>query len=202
MYLFHLSVHARAVDHSAQQSQAITHQEHHDADDAEHEAKVAQPEAELGLRGAPAEPPAPHRHPQVRHAPADLLADDGADDDGDHLQAVLLRVEAEELGEQLRDLDGDHDARPEELHGVRHGGDRDAGVRGVREGLDEVVPRQGRLVDAAEARVLPLEAGLALLRLGGLGAADVARLGPEEEVEDELDGVCLQRRGILAYNVG
>lgn len=65
----------------------------------------------------------------------------------------------------------------------------------MRQGLDEVVPRQGRLVDAPEARVLPLEAGLALLLLGGLGASDVAGLGPQDEVEDELDGIYLKRNG-------
>lgn len=176
LHLFHPSAWDHSAHTRARPHGPLTHQEHHDADDAQHEAEVAQPEAELGLRAAPAEPAAAHRHPQVRHAAADLLADDGPHDHGDHLQAVLLRVEAEELREQLRDLHGDHDARPEELHRVRDGGDHHAGVRGVRQGLDEVVQRQGRLVDAAEARVLLLEAGLVLLLLGGLAASDVAGL--------------------------
>lgn len=73
-------------------------------------------------------------------------------------------------------------------------------MRGVGERLDKVVEGERRLVDAAEGQVLLLEGrrlglgglldGGGLAR-GGLAGADVARLGSEEEVEDELEAVDL-----------
>lgn len=70
----------------------------------------------------------PQRHPPITDQAADLLADHGADDNADELQADLLGVEAEFLGEDLGDLDGEGDASPEEDHGVGAGGDEDAGL--------------------------------------------------------------------------
>lgn len=165
------------------------HEEHDDAADGQQVPAVAQPEPELGIgrraRAARAPP-----HPLVRRDAAHLLADDGADDDGDVLQPHLLRVEAELLDEELRDLDCDHDAREEEDHGVGGGGHGHAGARDEAEGLDEVIGAERRRVDAAEGEI-------ALVGGGGGGAggrglvAEVARFGAEEEVEEELDGVCL-----------
>lgn len=134
-----------------------------------------------------------HRHPQIRHAATNLLANDGAHDDSDHLQAVLLRVEAKKLGKELWDLDCDHDACPQELHGVGDGGEDDARVSGVREGLDKVIKGDWCRVDASETGVHLLEIGLVLFTLGLDAAADVARLGTEEEVENELDSVDLRK---------
>lgn len=168
-------------------------------DDTQRVAKVTQPEAVLGLRVAPIQLAAPHIHPRVRHAPADLLADDSADDDGDHLQAILLRIEPEELGEELRDLDRDHDARPHELHRVSASGNHDTWVRSMREGLDKVVEGQRGRIDAAEVQVLLLEGrrlglvggGGGGLRLGGFAGTDVTRLGAEKEIEDKLETIDL-----------
>lgn len=132
-----------------------------------------------------------HGHPHIRHATSNLLANNGAHNDSDHLQAVLLRVEAEELGKELRDLDGDHDACPQEFHGVGDGGQDDARVSGMREGLDKVVKGDWCRVDASETGVHLLEVGLILFAFGLDAAANVARLGTEEEVENELDSVDL-----------
>lgn len=177
------------------------YQEDHETDDAERISKVTQPQAELGL-GVATQFSAFHVHPQVRHTSTNLLANDGADNDGDHLQTILLRVEAEQLGEELRDLDRDHDARPQEFHCVGDCGENDAWVRDVCEGLDEIVKGEGGRVDAAEGHVLLLEGGLLGLRgvfddggglgLGGLAGADVSGFGTEEEVEDELEPIDLE----------
>lgn len=169
------------------------HQEDDKTNDAKCKAEVAQPQTVL-WPGAVATQLAPaHGHPQIRHAATNLLANDGAHNDSDHLQAVLLRIEAEQLGEELRDFDGDHDARPQEFHGVGDGGEDDARVSGVRERLDKVIKGDWCRVDASETGVHLLEVGLVLFAFGLDAAADVARLGTEEEVENELDSVDLQK---------
>lgn len=176
------------------------HQKDNQARDAQSVPEVTQPQTVLGLWVAAIKLAAPHVHPQVRHASTNLLADNCADNDSNHLQAVLLGVEAEQLGEELRDLDRHHDARPQEFHGVGTRGDHDARVRSVGERLDKVVEGEWGLVDATKRHVLLLEGRrLGLLGLlgggdldfGGLAGADVAGLGSEKEVEDELEAVDL-----------
>lgn len=168
-------------------------QENDDTDDAEHKTKVAQPQPVLWLRAPSAQLLSPHGHPEVRHAAADLLPDNGANNDRDHLQAVLLGVEAEEFGEELRDLDGGHDTRPEEFHGVGDGWKHDAGSGCVGQWLNKIVPGHRGLVDPAEAHVLLLEIGLIPLIFGCLASANVTRLWPKEKVEGELNRVRLCR---------
>lgn len=150
-------------------------EEHHCADDGEDEACVAQPQAMFGggwaagLAGATI-------HPEVGEGAAELLADDGADDEREELVSELLGVEGELLAEQLREFDGHEDGAEEEGHGVGESGDGDAGFGDEGEGVDEIVGAEGRWVDAMECEVFFAEGGS-----GVLGAvAEVARFGAEE----------------------
>lgn len=163
-------------------------QEDHHPDDRERESRVAEPQSEFRgrrttnfLRAAV--------HPGVRQDATELLADDGADDDAEELEAELLLVEAEFLAEELGQLDGDEDTAEEEGHGVGDGGEEDAELAAEEEGLDELIGADGGGVDAAELEVLLLEVG-AVVRAA---CADVAGFGAEEEVKDELDAVDLLR---------
>lgn len=62
------------------------------------------------------------------------------------------------------------------------------------EWLDKVIPGDRGRVDASETGVHLFKVGLVPFGLGLGAAADVARLGTEKEVEDELDSVCLRRK--------
>lgn len=66
-------------------------------------------------------------------------------------------------------------------------------MSGVRERLDKVIKGNGRRVNTSETGVHLLEVGLVLFTFGLDAAADVARLGTEKEVENELDSVDLQK---------
>lgn len=148
-----------------------THQKHNHTNNAQDEPKITQPQPILKRRRVTSQLPSPHPHPQIRHSTTNLFANNCSHNHRNHLQAILLRVEPKQLGEQLRNLDRHHDARPQERHGVGDGGDHDVRVRRVRQGLDKVVEGDGGRVDAAEGHVLLLEG--ALFHRGG-GAADVA----------------------------
>ena len=121
-----------------------------------------------------------------------LLADDATNNDTQKLQTDLLGIEAEFRDEDLRDLDGKEDGAEAEDKGVGDGGDDDGGMFGEREGCDEFDWLKRRGVDAAEGGVFGFEGGEVVVGAHGIGSgADVARLGAEEEIEDELDGVDL-----------
>lgn len=103
----------------------------------------------------------------------------------------MLGVEAEFLWEDLRDLDGERDATPEEDHGVGAGWDEHAGLGDVGQGLDEVPNTEGCWVDAAELEDAFFDAGdLA----GGVLVAEVEGFRAEEEVQNELYAVDLESR--------
>lgn len=115
-------------------------------------------------------------HPGIREDAAELLADDGADDKAEELEAELLLLEVKFLAEEMGQLDGDEDAAEEKGHGVGDGGEEDAELAAEEEGLDELVGADGGGVDAAELEVLFLEVG-AVVRDS---RADVAGFGAEE----------------------
>lgn len=101
----------------------------------------------------------------------------------------MLGVEAELLGEDLRDLDGKGDTTPEEDHGVGTGWDEHAGLDDVGQGLDKVPQTKGGRVDAAELEDAILDAGdLA----GSVLVAEVEGFRAEEEVQKKLDAVDLR----------
>lgn len=69
-------------------------------------------------------------------------------------------------------------------------------MSGVREGLDKVIKGDWCRVNTSETGVHLFEVGLVLFALGLDAAANVARLGAKEKVENELDGVdlCVEKR--------
>ena len=163
------------------------HQEDDHPGNGQQEPEIAQPEAEFRRRAA-GDAARAEGHPGVGGVAAELLAQEGADDEPEELQAELLRVEGELGLEQLGHFDGVEDAAEEEDHGVGARGGEDGDVGEERERVVEFVERKGGGIDAPERQVFPLEGR------GGLGGhvgADVAGLRAEEEVEDELDGVGL-----------
>lgn len=139
-------------------------------------ANVAQPQTKLRVR--PASLPLPRPHPLVGGEAANLLAEDGADDEADVLEADLLGVEAELFGEDLWHLEGCHYAAPEEDHGVGDGGEADKDAECESEGGDEGSGIQGRGVDAVEAEELA-DAGV-LMEWFCVG--DVAGFRAEEHI--------------------
>lgn len=161
-------------------------QEDHHPDDREREARVAEPQSELRRRRATNLLRAAV-HPGIGQDAAELLTDDGADDDAEELEAELLLVEVEFLAKELGQLDGDEDAAEEEGHGVGDGGEEDAELAAEEEGLDELIGADRGGVDAAELEVLLLEVGAVVCD----ARANVAGFGAEEEVKDELDAVDL-----------
>lgn len=161
------------------------HEKDNNTGDGQRLADVAEPEAVLGGRRG-ARLLAALVHPHVGEAAADLLADDGAQDEGQELQADLLGVELVLFGEDLRDLDGRHDVGPQEDHRVRDGREQDHGLGKVHKRVVKVAQPQGVGVDAPEAEVALLEMGRA--GLNGKVAA-VQGLGAQEQVQHELHKV-------------
>jgi hypothetical protein len=88
-----------------------------------------------------------------------LLAEHGADDERDELQADLRRVEAELELEELRDEHGDEDARVGEDDRVRERGEEHGGAACHRERAEELGRRDRARVDAPEAEVAGAPAG-------------------------------------------
>lgn len=130
-------------------------------------------------------------HPSVTNQATNLLADHRANDHAEELHADLLGVEAELLGEYLRDLDCEGNATPEEDHGVGTGWNEHAGLGDIGQGLHEVPQTKGRRIDAAKLEDAILDAGdLA----GGVLVAEVEGFRAEEKVQKELDAVDLKAR--------
>lgn len=114
------------------------HAKNNQPNDDEHEAKVGDPQPVLWRRPQPvAELLGLAVEPPVAEGTAELLADDGADDHAEELEAQLLRVEAEFRDEDLRDFDGEEDGDEAEGYGVGDCGDEDGGVFCEEGGLDE-----------------------------------------------------------------
>ena len=167
------------------------HTKHNQAHHSEQEPRIRQPQPILRRRRATSTAGLRTDEPVAERA-GQLLADNGADDDAEELQADLLRVEGELGQEELGDLDGDEDGGEAEDDAVRDRGHEDGGVAGEEEGFDEFDGAEGRWVDAAaDGEVFLLEGGPAV----GDAAAHVACFGAEEEVEDELDAVDLGEEG-------
>lgn len=89
------------------------YQEDHHPDDSETESRVAEPQSELRGRRT-TDLLRATVHPGVGEDAAELLADDGPDDDAEELETELLLVEVEFLAEELGQLDGDEDAAEKE----------------------------------------------------------------------------------------
>lgn len=162
------------------------HQENNHADNPERKSWVAEPQSEL-RRGRAANLLCATIHPGIGQDATELLADDGADDDSEELEAELLLIEVELLAKELGQLDGDEDAAEEKGHGVGDGGEEDAELSAEEEGLNKLVGLDGGGVDAGELEVLLLDIRAVVRDT----RADVAGFGTEEDVENELDAVDL-----------
>jgi len=128
------------------------HAPHHQADDHGDEAGVGEPEALGGGAGAGAR--GVRGQEPVGHGAGELLADDGADDDGEVLEAEGLGVEVEFLADGLGHHDDDGDVGVAEDEGVCNCWDENGGDgREVEEG-DEGHEGEWRGVDAADLEVV------------------------------------------------
>lgn len=131
-------------------------------------------------------------HPPVGKGATKLLTDDRTDHNGDELQTEFLRVEHELGSVELGNLNGGQHRGEEEYHGVSDGRNEDARMPKHQERLNEIVEAKWCRIDAAKGQILPLEIGAMMLNT----AANVARLGSKEEIENELHGVDLIDRSI------
>lgn len=163
------------------------HEKNHKSAYRRCKTSVGHPETVLGRR-EPGSWPLQAAHPEIAAPSAKLLAQHGADDYTNELQADLLCVEAEFRREDLWDLDGGEDAGEVEDDGVGYGWDDDAWVCEQSERGGEVLEGDGVGPDLAKVEVLPLEFGFCAA--GGLDAvSNIQSFGGEEEVEDELHAV-------------
>lgn len=92
--------------------------------------------------------PAQEHEPPVRHGTTQLLTEHAADNDGNVLQADLLRVKVEFLPESRGHLDHDGDITVAEGDGVGTSGDEDAGESTHEQRFDEFNRSEGTRVDA------------------------------------------------------
>lgn len=177
-------------------SLAHLHRKYNNTTDGQSVTNVAQPQTVL-VGWSLASRFLAHKHPAIGNQTADLFTDHGTENDPQELKTDFLGVEAELLGHDLGDLNGEHDATPEEDHGICGGGDEDPGLGEVAQGLDEVPEAQRSRINAAEVEEMTLLGGHLL---GNTLLADIQGLGAEEEVDDELDSVDLV--GISINRVG
>ena len=148
------------------------------------ETDIGQPEP---IRGSDVPAAAAHGLEEpIRYRPTQLFAQHAADDDGNKLQADLLRIEVEFLAEGDGHLDDEGDVAVAENDGVGTRGDHHPGEPAEEQGLDELAHLQGARISASWDE--PAEE--ALSRCGRRVIIDnIYGLLSQKDVRNELDEV-------------
>jgi hypothetical protein len=168
------------------------HAPHDHADRGEHEPGPARQQPHLRLARSAGAPRA-KAYEAVAAPPGELLAEHGADDERDELQADLRVVEPELGGEELRDEHGDVHAAVGERDGVGEHAEEDGQAGRHQQRIDELGGPDRARVDTREVQAgSPSCAGSLhgivrrkLLAVWTTRGSHVEGLGSEKEVSKE-----------------